>query len=338
MSDDGMIPMIPRVICVPEHSQVETRKRSSGEAPQYNASPTILNIRHPILSSIIHFVHCSTTSPMQASVPFLTSHFDDAIVQLKRVDISRNARLASTIIVFYDYILTFDREVNLIWRTEWRFPKIIFLINRYYVLAAGTFADYIYFPSELSSQLCKNYYIWESFSGLIGCIMAEIILQIRIYAIYRGNPFIVRLMLGSFFVCSTTAAIVMGLGVRDIQAFAIEAPNGPICAGNLQPHLFAFWIPILAFEILLCYLALMHGYQKWRDHHLNGHGMVKLFNRPRLSDILVRDSIMYFLAIGAVYLSCLVVWILDQTALIEGPAGFSIAMSSVLGLPYFDIH
>ncbi|KAF8902285.1 hypothetical protein CPB84DRAFT_1776389 [Gymnopilus junonius] len=253
---------------------------------------------------------------------------------MSKVETTRNARLASIVIVFYDYALSLDFQIDLIWRSEWHFLKVVFLINRYYVLAAGillTNALSVFFSSNLSSKVGLNYVLWEAWTGLIGCVLAEIILQMRISALYLRNKRIVYPMVASFLASSTASATIMGIYLRGIDAFPIDIPGGQICYSNHSPHLYAFWIPILSFECLLCALALAHGYQDYRDS-LRGFGsrLIGALDTPKLSEILVRDSITYFFSIGAVYMACLIVWIVDQNALIEAPAGFSIAMSSVL--------
>lgn len=67
-------------------------------------------------------------------------------------------------------------------------------------------------------------------------------------------------------------------------------PGGMFCIpNNVSTHFFAFWIPMLAFETLLCGLALIRGFQTYRS---NG----TLFQSGRqLVAILIRDSIFYFL-------------------------------------------
>lgn len=137
----------------------------------------------------------------------------------------------------------------------------------------------------------------------------------RIYAIYHENKSVLRLMLASFLVCSTTSAIIMGMslrGIRGATAFSVkiwmftkvpttlatpvDVPDGKFCDGlGMLPHFYAFWIPFLLFDTLLCILALIHGYRDYKEGDRN-IAALKYFNQQRLSEILVRDSIIYFVA------------------------------------------
>ncbi|KDQ51715.1 hypothetical protein JAAARDRAFT_503028 [Jaapia argillacea MUCL 33604] len=39
--------------------------------------------------------------------------------------------IAATLIAVYDHIITFDQEVELIWRKRWSISKVLFLMVRY---------------------------------------------------------------------------------------------------------------------------------------------------------------------------------------------------------------
>lgn len=57
---------------------------------------------------------------------------------------------------------------------------------------------------------------------------------------------------------------------------------------NIPKYLYAFWIPILAFETLLCGLAVFRGFQNIRlrpSIYYSGKEIV---------DVLLRDSVVYY--------------------------------------------
>ena len=58
---------------------------------------------------------------------------------------------------------------------------------------------------------------------------------------------------------------------------------------GVSDKFYIFWIPMLAFEFLLCTLALIRGFQAFVSDG-------SLFRRGRdLVSILLRDSVLYFL-------------------------------------------
>jgi hypothetical protein len=88
-------------------------------------------------------------------------------------------------------------------------------------------------------------------------------------------------------------------------------PNG------LSDHFWTYWIPILAFESLICSLALFRAFTSTMTDALTSHGdwrdgthsarcgfaamiprrLAQVFtNGQRIIDVLIRDSLLYFLA------------------------------------------
>jgi len=58
---------------------------------------------------------------------------------------------------------------------------------------------------------------------------------------------------------------------------------------NVPPYLYLLWIPTLAFEILLCGLAVFRGFRNLRLKSS------LYYSGKELLDVLLRDSVMYFL-------------------------------------------
>ncbi|KDR73884.1 hypothetical protein GALMADRAFT_593325 [Galerina marginata CBS 339.88] len=211
---------------------------------------------------------------------------------LRGIQAARYARLASGSIMTFDYAMTFDREVDLIWKSKWSFVKILFLTNRYYALGSVIYNNYVFLTSNLDTTVCANFYQWQSWTGLIGSMLTEGILQLRVYALYANNKWIIAIVFTSFILCSAAAAWVVGYSLSSFQGVQLAWPRGGKFCSNLSPPrlFYVFWIPILAFEAFLCSLALIRGFQA---SEYSG----SLLNRgQRLLHILIRDSLLYFLA------------------------------------------
>ncbi|KAJ3921278.1 hypothetical protein F5877DRAFT_65035 [Lentinula edodes] len=146
--------------------------------------------------------------------------------------------------------------------------------NRYYSLAsvvANNYGDCFLgiphtpiadtSPSQLQLSLEQlsliqglRYYHWQGWTGLIACMIAETILQMRLYALYFLNKRILYLMVGSFILTSASAATIMSIAINQFQAF----------------------------ETLLCILALIRGF---RAHTESGYP-VRSDSGKRLIDLL----------------------------------------------------
>jgi len=120
-------------------------------------------------------------------------------------------------------------------------------------------------------------------------------------------------MLTFFVLCSASSAYVMGTVLSSITgkaslynlitsgrsdspfpftASAFPIPGGKFCVPKgVSTHFYAFWIPMLSFETLLCTLAVIRALQMRQPSR-------SLFHSGRqLVGVLVRDSLMYFLVL-----------------------------------------
>ncbi|KAL0958455.1 hypothetical protein HGRIS_000597 [Hohenbuehelia grisea] len=173
---------------------------------------------------------------------------------------------------------------------------------------------------------CSHFFQWQGWTGLVACMIAEV-LQMRLYALYFLNKKVLAVMITCFIISSSLSATVMGTILSDVKAHARHIPGGTFCVPDeVGDHFYLFWVPILAFESLLVGLALFRGFQGVLSPETS------LFRSGRqLVNVLLRDSVLYFMVMFATYLTNLLVWIGASPNLLEVPIGFSVAMSCVLG-------
>jgi len=246
---------------------------------------------------------------------------------LRDIETTRYAQLASSVIIIYDHTITFGDEIYLIWGASWSLGKGLFILNRYFALSSVLVNNYALFSPSLTDSFCSHFFHWQGWTGLIACMIAEVILQMRLYALYFLNKKVLAAMITSFIVSSSLSATVMGTVLSKVKARAHRVPGVTFCVPDqVGDHFYLFWIPILVFESLLVGLALFRGFQAV----LSSDG--SLFRSGRqLVNVLIRDSVLYFMVMFATYLTNLLVWIGASPNLLEVPIGFSVAMSCVLG-------
>ncbi|KAF4564074.1 hypothetical protein EYR36_003325 [Pleurotus pulmonarius] len=83
--------------------------------------------------------------------------------------------LFSTVILVYDYILTFDQEVSLIWfhRSSWGLTSVLFLVNRYLpFLNIANSVWHTFLPGATPAS-CKIAYLAIIWMGLLGLGITE---------------------------------------------------------------------------------------------------------------------------------------------------------------------
>ncbi|KAJ7101349.1 hypothetical protein B0H15DRAFT_409267 [Mycena belliarum] len=234
--------------------------------------------------------------------------------------------LANFAIIIFDHAITLDEEVELIWKSSWSMGKALFVINRYYTLISVIINNYSLFSPTLTDSVSLRFFHWQGWTGLIACMIAEVILQMRLYALYLLNKKVLALMVATFLVSSATSAVIMGKALSGITANAHLIPGVTFCVPfGVPDYFFAFWIPIIGFESLLCGLALFRGFQTFRASG-------SLYQSGRhLVTILIRDSVLYFLVMFATYFTNMLMWVSAPPSLLEIPIAFSVALSCCLG-------
>jgi len=240
----------------------------------------------------------------------------------------RYCALAATSIGVYDYIVTFGQEVDLVWKSRWSIGKVLFFIMRYYTLTFDLiYYNYAIFSPNLTDKFCLHWWRWGGGSGLLTFALAQLILQLRLYALYNRSKKILALMLGTFIAALAASSTLLGLsfvGSNSVPSHMI--PGLPFCVPGGDLHLFyTFWIPLLISESLLCGLAVYRGIYL---HRLHGS---TFRSGNRLVEFLIRDSVVYFLVVFAIYFGNTFVFIFAAEPIWECTAIFTVALSYVLG-------
>ncbi|KAF9029096.1 hypothetical protein BDZ89DRAFT_732617 [Hymenopellis radicata] len=247
------------------------------------------------------------------------------ITGLQDIQATRYAALASGVIVLFEHIITFGDEIDLIWTNHWKAGNILFMINRYYTLACVIINFYGLFSPSISDSVSEVFFRWQGWTGLFSCMIAEVILQMRLYALYFLNKKVLLLMLSTFLLSTAAAGTIMGLALSGIKTSESHVlPGSPACVpvpGSIPSYFYAFWIPILVFETLLCILALNRAFTSEGAVFGSARGLVHA---------MVRDSVFYFLVMFATYLTNLLVWLAGRVSLLEIPIAFSVTLSCVL--------
>ncbi|KAJ3806355.1 hypothetical protein F5876DRAFT_69019 [Lentinula aff. lateritia] len=211
---------------------------------------------------------------------------------IRNLEVIKFTNLAAGTVIIYDHLLTLNDEFEHIWKNSWSMGKALFIINRYYSLIATIVINNYGF----------QYFHWEGGGGLITCIITETILLMRLYAMYALDKRMLSLMLVGFVLSIASQGAVVGVALKNVRAY--KDTETLLCVPLLPTFSYSFWIPRLAFETVLCILALIRGFQLQKDEigetDWSGNDLMR---------ILIRDSIGYYIVMFAIYLMCLVVWI-----------------------------
>ncbi|KAI0659104.1 hypothetical protein C8Q70DRAFT_916437 [Cubamyces menziesii] len=226
---------------------------------------------------------------------------------LPAIENTRYAELSSTVIILFDHIITLDQE-----HSHWSLGKVLFLVNRYYALCI---------------VICLSWFKWQGWTGVVTFVIAELILQLRLYALYFRDRRVLACMVSVCLGAAASSAYVVGHGLSHITSVAVTLPHtrSTVCVpSGLPGDFYAFWIPMLISESVLCGLALFRGFQSYRP------GSNVFQSGRRIIEILVRDSLSYFVIIFATYLVNAILFLTRPDSEVEIPIGFAVALSVVM--------
>ncbi|KAK7018298.1 hypothetical protein R3P38DRAFT_1297044 [Favolaschia claudopus] len=252
----------------------------------------------------------------------------------------RNCQLAAAIILAYEYFLHLPKEINLFWRRRWTIAKGLFIWSRYYSLAFNSGNAIIFMQSHPSEELCvvsvgvklngrfypffefrcAKFFRWQNCGAIIQPTTTQLILSLRIYAMYARNRKIL------LFLCIVILGQIIGQVILfDVPRAGLVAENNPalglyICADGDPPnvHWMAYvpLINILAESIFLS-LALFKAYQQRK---IPG----------RIIPRLTKESIFFFVAILGLHTANLTVWMINNLTTNELVTGFAFSIPAAL--------
>ncbi|KAH7904994.1 hypothetical protein BJ138DRAFT_838720 [Hygrophoropsis aurantiaca] len=225
--------------------------------------------------------------------PITPAVVDEIISFVRDTTTSRYSMLASTVLYVYDLVTTLDKEVDLVWTRPRSFLQVLFIINRYLALFECLFNPivFLYQGTNLTNSVSENWLKLQSGTATTTIIVVQMILVIRLWAMYGRNRWILISMTTFGALQLIASAIVLGKSMNYAPAIAQLVPSFVVCTTALPPYFTAYWIPIVAFEITLLTLMLVKGWKNFRRQNVTA---VSGMTGKSLANLMVRDSMIYF--------------------------------------------
>ncbi|KAJ7754592.1 hypothetical protein B0H16DRAFT_749462 [Mycena metata] len=184
----------------------------------------------------------------------------------------------------WDYILTFPQEVHYFWSSRWSLIKCLFFLNRYLTLVLLAFT--VFFDLYPTPDT-ETYF--EVFSALVCAFLVEVIMQIRLHAMYGHDK-----------------KLIFVISLLCIGELMTQVPNTswtlPFCNNVIPNHFYPYWIAFMIFDTVVLLLVIRKAY-----HHY--HVLPEQYwSNTGLMAILARDSVLYFSCNVVVFLGTTLLW------------------------------
>ncbi|KAI1793635.1 hypothetical protein LXA43DRAFT_1092436 [Ganoderma leucocontextum] len=216
--------------------------------------------------------------------------------------VGKLSRAGALGLLIYDYLITFDLEVDVVWRQSKRSPLCwLYLFNRFFPL--------VWLVLDLSS--CIIYLAIDDFVIVVSTLAVQVILQLRVYALYQKSRR-VRLFLTCCCLAEVTVmAIFIGITLADIKGLPVISTNTGCYYTGIFSISAVFWLPALVYEPVLCLMVLWKaGDENWLDRFWRQRTSTvnKDFNSGKLVKAFARDSLIYFVGVFIELVINTVIW------------------------------
>ncbi|KAI0372487.1 hypothetical protein BV20DRAFT_964078 [Pilatotrama ljubarskyi] len=221
----------------------------------------------------------------------------------------------------FDFLMLLPTEIQFVWTTKWNLSKLLFLWVRFFGIVLLTVNIAVTLTGAHSVKFCEFYFYWEGTAGSLMLYSVEIILQLRIYAMYHKNKWLAIFNAAFFFSEITVMLIVYNYGIS-VGTTLATPPGLTGCYGITTSYLFSIWIPGLIFEMWLVVLAIWKAIERARE------GVMVNGQRLDLLALLIRDNVIYFVVIALGLLTNTVMWFAAPDGL--APAAVSLSHASMI--------
>ncbi|TFK70879.1 hypothetical protein BDN72DRAFT_500226 [Pluteus cervinus] len=208
---------------------------------------------------------------------------DQLATIVSEAQIARLFNMAAITIFIYDYLLTVEREITLIWPSKWSFLKVAFLVQRYL-----PFFDTLSWIIRQSltgvptPQCVAHYYATTIMLG-VGIIISEVVLTLRVWSVYDNSRRLGRFFIGFYAIIAVTIGVSKVLYLISVSADTLPIPRiSCMIHGDKYPFA-ATWIALALCNIVMFILMVVPAISNKKK----GEGSILL-------KVIFRDGITYY--------------------------------------------
>ncbi|KAJ6570130.1 hypothetical protein DFH09DRAFT_1313334 [Mycena vulgaris] len=190
--------------------------------------------------------------------------------------------VVSITILVFDYLLSLELEISLVWGSKWTLSKIFYMLARYPPFIDVPLVLW-YGLSPIDLKDCFPVYAAASWGTFFGIAMAEAILVLRTYALMGANPRVLTVFGIQYMAIVCITIVVLSLFLKSLKFGPPPLPSVLGCTlADGSVILVVAFILVLLNETILMICTLWVGVKRYR-HSYNP-----------LIHTLYRDGITYF--------------------------------------------
>lgn len=218
----------------------------------------------------------------------------EIVESLERLYTDKILNVCAITVFGYDVLLTFDAEVNYIWRSKWSWVKVLFFLTRYSALVEAIIIIYLQSSTEMTPSSCSTLFSVTGWMFMFGAAAAEAIIMLRTWAIWDRNQFVAYILgitfVGTFIpACYFVHRFLISLQFVPMAELGTLS-DGRGCFITQSNHVVAgAYACLIAFDSVVVALSFYKAYELGYSH----------LSRSKLLQTLYRDGTLYYIALLA---------------------------------------
>ncbi|KAF9256477.1 hypothetical protein L218DRAFT_193832 [Marasmius fiardii PR-910] len=193
--------------------------------------------------------------------------------------------VANCTLFIYEVIVNLPDEIDHIWRRKWSFLTALYIVQRYLPLFdLAIITLHRSFGANLNTQYCTLNYKIAAWSYITGVMLSEIVLTLRIWAVWHGGRLMTIVLATFFFACWVPCCIFLGRFLDAMEFINLPYPNPHGCViGGGSTILIACWVLWMVYDIAALVMILIPG--------------VAAFRRGGMSELMqtvYQDGVVYY--------------------------------------------
>jgi len=222
---------------------------------------------------------------------------------------------ATYVVLLYDWLITFDVELERIWKRQRNVFTILWVLIRYLPILMYTFAVYATFQTSWSENMCMQYHTLPTGFVITCVVVAHLIFTLRTYALYGRAKRILQLFI---------PLLLIELGVMIFTAFnetIVTLPPGQGCLPGSPNRISGIltWAVPCAFDCVVFGFTIVKTVSHIRNN----------VNAPVIN-VLLRDGVIYFVILLVAYLLNILLFSLGSPGIKDINAGFSAMITIIM--------
>ncbi|KLO12072.1 hypothetical protein SCHPADRAFT_905435 [Schizopora paradoxa] len=218
--------------------------------------------------------------------------------------ISKYTSIASAVVLLHETFVNFADEVDLIWRQRLTVGKVLYLTSRYLAFIDLSIMLLYLCDPRLELKTCHRLYVTTIYFTLVGAVNAELVLIIRVYAIWKQSFCILIFLvtLSSVLIITNLLNFNIHNSLKTLTFVPSPVPVIiPCFLTSDDIRAFVGFGCLVLMDLIVLILTAWCGYRFWREDA----------SSPLITTFY-RDGVLYFVCLFAISTANVVMFIVGD--------------------------